>query len=193
MFCRGERPCPRGASLGQETPCSPCFDSDSVISLFRLSDAICVSPGPSSRTVHSGVFNFRTPIQVRFRDLDSLKHVNNAVYLTYLEFARIGYWKALKFEPVRPSMLLARVEIDYLKPVLFDDQVEVAVRVSEFGSKSFVMVFEILANTTVAAKGSSVQVWFDHAANSSVIIPDSARVIIQKFEGGTVVQRVKPV
>jgi acyl-CoA thioester hydrolase len=138
------------------------------------------------------VFNFRQPVQVRFRDLDSLKHVNNAVYLTYLEIARIEYWKALRFEPVRPSMLLARVEIDYVKPVLLDDRVEVAVRVSEMGTKSFVMAFEILANDMVAAKGSSVLVWFDHAANVSVVIPDSARAIIQEFEEGRVLERVKP-
>ena len=141
--------------------------------------------------VHSNMFKFRLPIQVRFRDLDSLKHVNNAVYLTYLEIARIEYWKALRFEPVRPSMLLARVEIDYLKPLLFDDQVEIAVRVSEMGTKSFVMAFEITANGTVAAKGSSVLVWFDHAANVSVVIPDSARATIQAFEGGRVLERVR--
>ena len=139
------------------------------------------------------MFNFRLPIQIRFRDLDSLRHVNNAVYLTYLEIARIEYWKALKFEPVRPSMLLARVEIDYLKPVLLDDRVEIALRVSELGTKSFVMAFEILANGTVAAKGSSVLVWFDHAANLSVIIPDSARATIQAFEGGEVLERVRSV
>jgi acyl-CoA thioester hydrolase len=138
------------------------------------------------------VFKFRLPIQVRFRDLDSLRHVNNAVYLTYLEIARIEYWKALKFEPVRPSMLLARVEIDYVKPVLFDDRVEVAVRVSEMGSKSFVMAFEITANETVAATGSSVLVWFDHVTNTSLVIPDSARAIIQGFEQGRVLERVKP-
>jgi acyl-CoA thioester hydrolase len=137
------------------------------------------------------VFNFRLPVQVRFRDLDSLKHVNNAVYLTYLEIARIEYWKALKFEPVRPSMLLARVEIDYVKPVLLDDRVEIAVRVSELGTKSFVMVFEITANETVAAKGSSVLVWFDHAANVSVVIPDDARTTIQAFEGGRVLERAR--
>jgi acyl-CoA thioester hydrolase len=137
------------------------------------------------------VFKFRLPIQVRFRDLDSLRHVNNAVYLTYLEIARIEYWKALGFEPVRPSMLLARVEIDYLRPVLLDDQVEVAVRVCEMGTKSFVMAYEITANGSVAAKGSSVLVWFDHATNTSVVIPDSARTVIQAFEDGRVLERAR--
>jgi acyl-CoA thioester hydrolase len=88
-------------------------------------------------------------------------------------------------------MLLARVEIDYVKPVLLDDRVEIAVRVSEMGTKSFVMAFEILANETVAAKGSSVLVWFDHANNTSVVIPDSARAVIQEFEEGRVIERVR--
>ena len=38
-------------------------------------------------------FRFSVPIEVRFRDLDAIGHVNNAVYLTYLEQARLGYWK----------------------------------------------------------------------------------------------------
>ncbi len=40
-------------------------------------------------------FHYLTPFDVRFRDLDSLGHVNNAVYLTYFEIARIGYWRKL--------------------------------------------------------------------------------------------------
>jgi acyl-CoA thioesterase FadM len=54
------------------------------------------------------------------------------------------------------------------------------------------MAFEITANGTVAAKGSSVLVWFDHAKNTSMVIPDSARATIQAFEGGRVLERVKP-
>ncbi|HWX25489.1 MAG TPA: acyl-CoA thioesterase, partial [Vicinamibacteria bacterium] len=38
---------------------------------------------------------FSCEVEVRFRDLDALGHVNNAVYLTYLESARIAYWMAL--------------------------------------------------------------------------------------------------
>jgi acyl-CoA thioester hydrolase len=138
------------------------------------------------------VFNVRVPVQVRFRDLDALGHVNNAVYLTYLEFARIEYWKAVGFEPVRPTMLLARVEIDYLRPVLLHETLEVAVRVSELGTKSFVMPFEIWADGHLAARGSSVLVWFDRARDASVPIPDSARARMLEFEGGRIFERVRP-
>ena len=40
-------------------------------------------------------FKFSTQIEVRFRDLDALGHVNNAVYLTYFEIARLHYCKHL--------------------------------------------------------------------------------------------------
>jgi acyl-CoA thioester hydrolase len=40
-------------------------------------------------------FPVAAPIEIRFRDLDGMGHVNNAVYLTYLEVARAHYWRAL--------------------------------------------------------------------------------------------------
>ena len=136
------------------------------------------------------VFVFRVPIQVRFRVLDSLNHVNNAVYVTYLEFARIAYWNAL-LKNERPSMLVARVEMDYLRPVLLHDVVEVLVRTSEIGTKSFTMRYEILANGEVAARGSTVQVWFDHTAQISKSVPDAIRAKVLEFEPA-VTERLRP-
>ncbi|MBK6404207.1 MAG: thioesterase family protein [Holophagales bacterium] len=34
-------------------------------------------------------------VEVRFRDLDAMGHVNNAVYLTYFEQARLAFWRAI--------------------------------------------------------------------------------------------------
>ena len=61
---------------------------------------------------------FSHPIEVRFRDLDALGHVNNAVYLTYLESARIAYWMHVTRRSGLDAldMILARVEIDYRAP-----------------------------------------------------------------------------
>ena len=91
-------------------------------------------------------FRFSVPVEVRFRDLDSLGHVNNAVYLTYLEVGRIAYIARLGLtDPVRPRLLVARIEVDYRRPVHLGEALTVAVRTAEVGRKSFTLAYEVLA------------------------------------------------
>ena len=66
-------------------------------------------------------FDFVHRERVRFRDLDSLGHVNNAVFLTYLEEARIGYLVPHGAEAA--NMILARVEIDFRAPLRDGDEI----------------------------------------------------------------------
>ena len=47
-----------------------------------------------------GDFAQRVAIDVRFADTDAMGHVNNAVYLTYCEMARIRYWSEVTGEPL---------------------------------------------------------------------------------------------
>ncbi len=121
-----------------------------------------------------------TPIQVRFRDLDSLGHVNNAVYLTYLELARIQYLGRLELDTLRPSIVVARIEIDYLRPILLGDEVAVGVRVTGIGNKSFRMEYGITANQELAARAASVQVWLE--AGRPAPVPAAVREAIQRLE-----------
>ena len=44
-------------------------------------------------------FRYSRTIEVRFRDLDGMDHVNNAVFFTYFEQGRVGYWRALGMDP----------------------------------------------------------------------------------------------
>jgi len=88
-------------------------------------------------------FHFRFPIDGRFRDLDLLGHVNNAVLLTYLESARLAYWTHLTGRPLDDlGMILARVEIDYRAPVRHGTRVDVGVRCASMRRSSFVLEFE---------------------------------------------------
>jgi acyl-CoA thioester hydrolase len=102
------------------------------------------------------------PIQVRFRDLDALGHVNNAVYLTYLEVARAAYFSRLEPDWVgKGHFILARAEVDFLRPILLQDPVEVGVRVVRLGRSSFDMEYLVLAAGEEAARGKTVQVWLE--------------------------------
>lgn len=88
-------------------------------------------------------YTYYHPIDVRFADLDPLAHVNNAVYLTYLESARFDYYqRAGIWSPdhaMQTGMVVAHIDIDYLVPILFGQAIRVGLRVTRLGNKSFTM------------------------------------------------------
>ncbi len=103
-------------------------------------------------------FPFVHEENVRFSDLDGLGHVNNAVYATYFESARIAYLGAKSFE----GMILARLEIDFRSPVRFGERVEIGTRPGRIGAKSFALEQELRAGGRVAAESRSVLVSYDY-------------------------------
>jgi acyl-CoA thioester hydrolase len=125
----------------------------------------------------------KVPIQVRWRDLDALGHVNNAVYLTYFELARLGYIRALLGEdakidprtllPVDFQFILAEVTCQYRSPATLRDRLVVTIWVSQVGRKSFVFEYRITDEATgrLIAEGCSTQVWYDYAAAESRTVP----------------------
>ncbi len=106
---------------------------------------------------------------VRFRDCDAMGHVNNAVYSTYLEEARIGVLGDLI------DFILARVEIDFRSELRAGEDVEVRTRCSRIGTKSFDLEHEITADGRVVAEGKSVLVSYDYERGESVPVPDELR------------------
>jgi acyl-CoA thioester hydrolase len=122
------------------------------------------------------------PIQVRFCDLDALGHVNNAVYLTYLEVARAAYFSRLEPDWVgKGHFILARAEVDFLRPILLEDSVEVGVRVVRLGRSSFDMEYLVLAAGEEAARGKTVQVWLEGGRPAP--LPQKVRARIAELEG----------
>jgi acyl-CoA thioester hydrolase len=118
-------------------------------------------------------FDFVHRETVRFRDVDSMGHVNNAVFLTYLEEARISY--LLRFGAEVTNMILARVEIDFRAPLQTGDEIEIGVRPTTVGTKSFELEYEVRSRETVAAEAKTVIVSFDYASGRSVEVPESWR------------------
>ena len=92
---------------------------------------------------------------VRFRDLDPMGHVNNAVFLTYIESARAAFLQHLGAVQTLEDLaiIVARIEIDFRAPVRFGDEVEVSVRVSRFGEKSFDLEHELRVGRHAGRRG----------------------------------------
>jgi acyl-CoA thioester hydrolase len=122
-------------------------------------------------------FDFVHRETVRFRDLDAKGHVNNAVFLTYMESARVAFLLELGaasgLEDL--SFIVARVEIDFRTPIAFGQEVEIGVRATRFGSKSFDLEYELRAGGRLAAEAKSVCVGYDYGTGETVPIPDAWR------------------
>jgi acyl-CoA thioester hydrolase len=118
-------------------------------------------------------FDFIHRETVRFRDVDALGHVNNAVFLTYLEEARIAFLVPLGAEV--SNMILARVEIDFRAPLRMGDEIEIGVRPANVGTKSFELEYEVRSGDEVAAEAKTVLVSFDYESGRSIELPESWR------------------
>lgn len=133
-------------------------------------------------------FSHKTKIQIRFKDIDKLGHVNNANHLTYLELGRVEYFKDVvrtKIDWVKTGMILANCEISYKQPIVLEDNLYCYSRVSRLGGKSFdmesLLVIENQLNT-IAATAKVTLVCMDYETKQTVDIPEIWRSLVTHFE-----------
>lgn len=126
-------------------------------------------------------FKHKTPIQIRFKDIDKLGHVNNANHVTYFELARVDYFAALaeediKIDWVNEGVILAKIEMEYKQPILLEDKIFVYTWVSKMGTKSFDMSCSIVkvenGIEVELAKGLAIIVCFNYKTNQTILIPE---------------------
>jgi acyl-CoA thioester hydrolase len=132
-------------------------------------------------------FRFRIKIEKRWSDLDEVGHVNNAVYLTYFEQARVYYFHdTCRWDWKEDGVILANTRIDYIKPVLYPDPTYIYVRTSRIGTKSIEMEYVITNEDengkVLMSRGSSVLVMFDYKKQASFPVPDRIRNQMIQFE-----------
>jgi acyl-CoA thioester hydrolase len=129
---------------------------------------------------------FTHHLEVRFRDCDAMGHVNNAVYLTYLEETRFAFWRAsglagsadhgLRAEDGALGVIVARVEIDYRRAAKHGDELRIHIGVAAIGRTSFTYEYEIVdAADTLIASARSVIVRYDYAAGRSVPLSEEIK------------------
>ena len=133
-------------------------------------------------------FRHRTTLQVRFRDIDAFAHVNNAVFFSYVEQARIRYLLDVLQPGVdfdRLPLILARVELDYRSPIAFGEDVTVETRVDRVGRSSIGMSHRMTAGTDGRVVGDvrTVLVTYDYGVARPMLVPDDWRRRIGQHEG----------
>lgn len=133
-------------------------------------------------------FRFKMKLDIRWSDMDEMRHVNNAVYLTYFEQARVYYFhEACQWNWKEIGAILANAHVDYLRPVVFPNDTYVYVRTSKLGNKSFEVSYIITSVVNgveeLTTTGATTMVMFDYKTNTSVPMPDHLRQRLSNYEG----------
>jgi acyl-CoA thioester hydrolase len=132
-------------------------------------------------------FRFSCPITPRFRDSDAMGHINNAVYITYLEVGRQEYWKRMSDQPDyrQVPFILAHVTCDFRSEALIRETLDVFLRCAWIGGKSFAFAYEIRERQSgrLVVEATTVQVCYDYATKRSIAMPDGLRRALEAFEG----------
>jgi acyl-CoA thioester hydrolase len=118
---------------------------------------------------------FEHPVDVRWRDVDALGHVNHAVFLTYLEEGRDAFFKqAFGGEP---DYVVARVEVDLRAEVRYPERrVTVRLAVEHLGTTSLTTRETILTpSEEIAAQARVVTVRWDRRARKPVPFSEAER------------------
>src|SRR6476660_7812737 len=112
----------------------------------RSTSAPCAGPSAGrvgavigSTIWQSSAMGYAKRVEIRWRDLDGFGHVNNAVFLTYLEEARDEFYTGLLSHDTVNQMVLRHTSVDFRRSLVqSDDLVDVELVVIRVGSSSVV-------------------------------------------------------
>jgi acyl-CoA thioester hydrolase len=126
--------------------------------------------------------------EIRISDIDAMGHVNNAVYFTYFEQARMHFFRQLvddKWDWNRDGILVARNEVDYRMPILLHDKVVIEVYCNNIGTKSFTLSYVVKKQSehgeVICSTGASVLVCYNHSLHRTAEVPAPWREAFSKL------------
>jgi acyl-CoA thioester hydrolase len=145
--------------------------------------------------VSDRVFTVVHELHPRFRDTDAMGHINNAVYITYLEVARQEYWRKFEDAPDyrQVPFILAHVTCDFRAEALVQEVLEIGIRCEWIGGKSFAFVYAIREQQSqrLVVEATTIQVCYDYATKQSLPMPADLRRRLEAFEGRALDRKVR--
>ncbi|MBK8806760.1 MAG: acyl-CoA thioesterase [Bacteroidales bacterium] len=134
-------------------------------------------------------FYHRTPIQIRFNDIDPVGHVNNAVYQEYFDFGRVSYFdEVLNFRDTKRDtwLVIANVNTEYINQIYLRDKIWLETKIPRIGNKSLEMhqriILEKYDKQWIAAYNKTIMVGINLELNQTIPILDSWKKSIALFE-----------
>lgn len=142
--------------------------------------------------MNSDKFPFEVIIEVAFRDIDAFGHVNNAVFFSYMEYARVKFAIGL-FEDTGLEteslldipLILVKATCTYHSPALLSEKLTLGIGLSRFGTTSFDLVYRFSGEDgRLIATGKTVQVMYDYGLGRAFPVPDTIREKVNEFQKG---------
>lgn len=133
-------------------------------------------------------FKASLPIQIRFNDIDALGHINNNIYLSFFDLAKADYFDKMRGSAVswtEGAVVIARLEIDFLAPTFYKEEIVVESKIVRIGNKSGEFIQQLKNKTTGSVKCicKSIFVYIDAESQKPTTVPHAWRELVSKFEG----------
>jgi acyl-CoA thioester hydrolase len=145
--------------------------------------------GRENELVNRADFAHFVTLPIQWGDMDSIGHVNNAIYFRYAESGRIAYFRAIEATPEHglfdgEGPILADIQCSFIGQLRYPATIDVGTRTTRIGTKSFEIQAAIFVQgqDTPAATSRAVVVWFDYANQKTAPIPDALRTRILDLE-----------
>jgi len=139
-------------------------------------------------TITREEFRYWKTIEVRWGDMDAQGHVNNTVYFTYCESARVELLHKIGFKGKQAGLAegptLVHASCDFRRQVLYPAKLDVGLRVERISQRSFKMVYGIFFHGTeeLAATAASVNAWANYAEGRAVELPEEIRSALAEYQ-----------
>lgn len=135
-------------------------------------------------------FRHLEALRVRWAEIDAQGIVFNGHYLTYLDTAISGYWRALAIpyhdtmKTLGGDLYVRRATLDYRGSARYDDRLDIGIRVREFGNSSMMVDAAVFHGAQMLVQAEMIYVFADPATQTPLRLPDTLRQVILDFEAG---------
>ncbi len=131
-------------------------------------------------------FNHSISVQIRFNDIDSLGHVNNAIIQEYFDLGRIEYFKTVFGANINWNVfaaVIASTKTDFMTPIFINDKLTLKSKVYRIGTKSLNLIQHIVDDKgNIKVTCDSVMVGFENKTQSAIEISKEWRQKINVLE-----------
>lgn len=134
-------------------------------------------------------FRHRLPVQIRFNDIDMFGHLNNSIYLQFLDMGKYAYFRQFMTdtfgsEPTAP--VVANINCDFIEPTKIDERLEVLTAITNIADSSMVLDQRIVSSTgRVKCSARTIMVNIDLSTTRPVTVSDLWRKRINDYESST--------
>jgi acyl-CoA thioester hydrolase len=127
---------------------------------------------------------FSTHISIRWGDMDAYGHVNNTLYLRFMEEARIQLLLQMGYslDNDQEGPVVINIQSTFLQPVIYPDTLTIDCYAAEPGNSSFMTYYKLYSQqqNSLVCEGSAKVVWINKKTNRSSPLPTSLRAMLEE-------------